>query len=291
MPYRIRKCWIFVALALSNRLTAQEAERKTIEGRVLSTAAQPLQDVEVSILDMGKTATSSKDGKFAFSKVPTGEHRLRFRRIGYAMRDTTWSFTGADSLVIAMEPIAELDSVKIIGERRDFGMEDFERNRRSGFGTFFTRDDIAKFDGRRTGDMFEQTPGVLISRGSGGQAWIQGKGRSASIMGGGIQVNQQDANAGAAPMGCYATVYLDNARVYSRTSTGGGAMRPIPGKASYNESAVPLFDINTLPPNSIEAIEFYAGAAQIPARYAGLNTQCGVMVIHTRRPDKKPPLE
>ena len=289
MSYKTGDFWILVVLALSTRLAAQGADRKTIQGRVVATAGQPLADVEVSILDMGKTATSSKDGIFGFSKVPTGEHRLRFRRIGYAMRDTTWSFAGTDSLVVSMEPIAELDSVKIIGEQRDFGMEDFERNRRSGFGTFFTRADIAKFDGMRSGDMLEQTPGVVISRGSGGQAWIQGKGRSASILGGGIQVNQQDANAGALPTGCYATVYLDNARVYSRTTMGGGPLRPLPGKVSYNEAATPLFDINSIPPSSIEAIEIYSGAAQIPARYSGLNTQCGVMVIHTRRPDKKPP--
>src|SRR4051812_44656363 len=126
MSYNIGKCWLFAAVVLSSRLAGQEGERKTIAGRGVANGAQPLGEVEISILDMSKTSTSSKDGTFGFSKVPMGEHRLRFRRIGYAMRDTTWTFTGADSLVVSMEPIAELDSVKIIGERRDFGMEDFE---------------------------------------------------------------------------------------------------------------------------------------------------------------------
>ena len=43
------------------------------------------------------------------------------------------------------------------------------------------------------------------------------------------------------------------------------------------------FDINTIAPEQIEAIEFYAGASQTPLRYSNLNSACGVLVIHRRR--------
>jgi hypothetical protein len=33
----------------------------------------------------------------------------------------------------------------------------------------------------------------------------------------------------------------------------------------------------------IEAIEYYAGASEIPAKYVRLNATCAVVVIHTRR--------
>ena len=46
----------------------------------------------------------------------------------------------------------------------------------------------------------------------------------------------------------------------------------------------------------IEAIEFFAGPAQTPAEYSDLGSNCGVLVLHTRRfespkptPPKKPP--
>jgi hypothetical protein len=44
-----------------------------------------------------------------------------------------------------------------------------------------------------------------------------------------------------------------------------------------------LFDINSIPVATIEAIEYYASAAQTPTKYSVLNSQCGVLVIHTIR--------
>jgi hypothetical protein len=45
----------------------------------------------------------------------------------------------------------------------------------------------------------------------------------------------------------------------------------------------PLFDINSIPVASIEAIEYYATAAETPMKYATLNSECGVLVIHSLR--------
>ena len=42
-------------------------------------------------------------------------------------------------------------------------------------------------------------------------------------------------------------------------------------------------NINRFSPMDLEAVEYYASAAQTPARYSGLNSQCGVLVLHTRR--------
>ncbi len=42
-------------------------------------------------------------------------------------------------------------------------------------------------------------------------------------------------------------------------------------------------NLNTIPVASVEAIEFYAGPAQTPMRYSKLNSDCGVLVIWTRR--------
>jgi hypothetical protein len=64
---------------------------------------------------------------------------------------------------------------------------------------------------------------------------------------------------------CYATVYLDNAMVYSP------------------KMSASLFDVNSISPSSIEAIEYYSGPGQIPQKYMRLDTACGVIVIHTRR--------
>ena len=68
--------------------------------------------------------------------------------------------------------------------------------------------------------------------------------------------------------GCYAQVYLDNE-----------LMNP-------TQPTEP-FDVNSIAPGQIEAIEYYASAAETPSRYAKLNSNCGVLVIHRRRFDGK----
>ena len=54
-------------------------------------------------------------------------------------------------------------------------------------------------------------------------------------------------------------------------------------KLGYPPKWEPLFDINSIPVAMIEAIEYYASAAQTPMKYSVLNSQCGVVVIHTLR--------
>jgi hypothetical protein len=44
-----------------------------------------------------------------------------------------------------------------------------------------------------------------------------------------------------------------------------------------------LFDVNSLQPDQIEAVEYYAGPSQTPMEYSTLNAVCGVLVIWTRR--------
>jgi hypothetical protein len=46
---------------------------------------------------------------------------------------------------------------------------------------------------------------------------------------------------------------------------------------------MPLFNVNSLPPDQIEAVEVYTSAVQIPAQFNTAGSGCGVLVIWTRR--------
>jgi hypothetical protein len=79
---------------------------------------------------------------------------------------------------------------------------------------------------------------------------------------------QPDANSHrlfGASAECYSQIYLDDILVYR------------------GENGEDLFDVNSIPANQIEAIEYYASPAELPARYSGLNSPCGALVIWTRR--------
>jgi hypothetical protein len=60
------------------------------------------------------------------------------------------------------------------------------------------------------------------------------------------------------------------------------AISPTPDGADVSPTEVP--NINRFTPDQLEAIEVYAGGAQVPPEYNRLNkSYCGVIVLHTRR--------
>ena len=63
---------------------------------------------------------------------------------------------------------------------------------------------------------------------------------------------------------CYAQVYIDDILMNR-----GNPTRP--------------FELTSVFSDQAEAIEWYNGPSQTPARYSDLNSVCGVLVIHTRR--------
>jgi hypothetical protein len=67
------------------------------------------------------------------------------------------------------------------------------------------------------------------------------------------------------PRECWAQVYLD------------GVLQN-----GMKEPTEP-FDLKQIPVDRVEAIEFYAGGGETPLQYSRLGSQCGVLVIWTRR--------
>lgn len=169
-----------------------------------------------------------------------------------------------------------LRAVTVVADRPDPGLADFEANKRVGLGHFLTRDDLAKQEGRKLSDVLLTVPGVGLVQGSGSRAWILSRRYIAPIrnLGGRNTVGapgdpsylptKQEAVQGIVA-GCYAKVYVD-AMLMNPTTP-----------------AEP-FDVNGIAPDRIQSVEWYASPAQTPSRYTTLNSPCGVLVIHTRRP-------
>ena len=68
------------------------------------------------------------------------------------------------------------------------------------------------------------------------------------------------SNGTAAP--CYAAVVLDGSFAY--------------GVGGQNE---PNFNLNTIDSSHIAGVEYYTGAAAIPAKYNGTRSTCGLLII------------
>ena len=221
----------------------------TFAGFVLTDSTRtPIVDAEVSLTDLAVSDRTNDRGAFRFNAVPAGAHRLVVRKFGYGPLDTRLVVVANKAVEreIFLSRTVTLDSVRIVAERPV--LPSFEEHRRIGLGKFITRADLEKHEGRRLGELLSSVAGARIV-GRAPNAYV------ASSRG-------QKSLTGAS--NCYARVYLDHLLVYGK-----------PGD--------PLFDLNSIAPGQVEAIEYFPGAASTPLEYSSLNSQCGAIVIWTRR--------
>ncbi|MEX2153152.1 MAG: carboxypeptidase regulatory-like domain-containing protein [Gemmatimonadaceae bacterium] len=258
-------------------LLEQQVERGAVlSGVVLSDVnAQPIADVEVALPALGKNAFTNDRGAYRIAGILPGTHEVVVRRLGYKQVASPIAFHSGATVErqTLLSRIVTLDTVAVRASPRDQMMREFEDNRRLGLGRFWTRAQLEKLEGVPMSAIMSQINGSSVVRGRGNAAWMA---RSRGVLqlpspggrlgstAGMIEPDEFSSKLGA-PVGCYADVWVDNLRVYS------------------GRQEEPLFNLGSITPSLIEAMEYYATPAQTPARYANLNTVCGVLVIWTRR--------
>lgn len=252
------------ALMVNGSLRAQSTA--SITGKVSTTSGSPVPGARVAVSGSDITAGTDSTGTFYLRTVPRGQQQLTVRQIGFepATRVLSVPDSGVVSLDVTLTAIP-LDTVRV---QEGSIIPSFDEHRRIGLGYFLTREQLAKQENRRMADILAQVPGIHLKNGGGANvSWIySGRRPVTSIsMRSRRDLDQADLAYGADPRLCYAQVYLDQVLVYR-----GGDQEP-------------LFNVNSVLPHEIHAIEYYAGPSVTPARYSRLNSQCGVLVIHTRR--------
>src|SRR3989442_15658901 len=120
IPIRALGALAFAVLAAGVGPAAAGAVAKTefylgsISGRVSDPAGAPLAGVRVGIVEIGRTATTGDDGRFALTRVPSGTYTLSFTVIGYAPRVQRVTLSETDLLVtMTMKPsVIEVSGVQ-----------------------------------------------------------------------------------------------------------------------------------------------------------------------------------
>jgi hypothetical protein len=245
-PYRARLAVaVFLVLLPAYSLGAQGA---VFAGTVTDSTKKPLADVDVQLTDVSLTARTNGKGEFTLANIPAGTHDVAVRRIGYGVIEIRIDFP-ADQRVerqFRLSPTVTLESMRVVDTHSD--MPGFDDHRRLALGAFLTRAELEPQENRRLAEILRQFKGVKIET-SGTHTYIT------SALG----IRSAKTNA------CYALVYLNRALVF----------RGDPGED--------LFDLSSIQPTMIEAIEFYSTAAKTPMQYTSANSDCGVLVIWTRR--------
>ena len=255
-------------------LRKEVATSGTFAGLVTDSTNRPITGVEVALPDLAKATASDEQGAFVLRDVPAGSQRVLVRHVGYGPVETSLTFVAGQTVRrhITMTRSTTLDSVIVTGKSVDHQLDDFEENKRLGLGHFLTRAQLAPLEHVSTGSALETLPGIRVFS-AGPYAWVgSGRHNATSITGGGfkgLNLDPSDRPKRAPLWDCYALVYVDDHLVFRGQK--------------YGNNWEPLFDINSIPVAEIEAIEYYASAAETPTKYSVLNSQCGIVVIHTLR--------
>ena len=212
---------------------------------------QPVVDAEILDLATQAKARTSESGAVSLALLQPGVTVLQIRKIVYISRLQAVTVSPADtvSITVALKPLAQmLPEVHTTAASTTSGkLATFEEHRAEGFGHFLTQDQLAKAQGRLTSDVFRTIPGIRLWPDPRRSAWYVGTSR------GNTSVLRNGANGI-----CLAAVMVD------------GLMMPTP------------FDINSIKPEEMAGVEYYAGGASMPIAYNGTRGACGLVVIWTR---------
>ena len=274
--FRSRIVCGLIAAVLLSFFSASVRAQASLTGTVREeSSGQPLANAEVRIDALERATRTDSIGRFLLAGLPAGQRVLNVRLIGYhpaaAIVELIAGATAVNDVALIRAP-ATLDTVAVVEEGG--AIPEFEEHRRIGLGRFLTRAELAKVEQRRLSDVLETLSGLQVMRGIGNRAWITSR-RGSRTLRHRCSEREGASPADSRPMtlkpdtqtkdcACFSQVYLDDMLLYR----GEGGVVP---------------DINRFSPAEIEAIEYYAGPAQTPLKYSRLDSECGVVVIHTRR--------
>jgi hypothetical protein len=244
------------------------ARSAVFSGTILRDSTQEvIADVEVVLPDLNRSMLTNDQGRFRFADVPPGDHRVVARRVGYGPLDVKVAFVPGktENRRIFLSKVAMLETVEVSASALP---PEFEEHRRLGLGTFLTRDYLAAREHVPLQFILREVRGLKIFTPNGSRWYVM---TNREIRDDNRLLRPNDTGLETVTE-CYADVYLDKMLVYSR-SMGPGSM----------------FDISSLSPADIEAIEYYAHRQQLPSEYNRRASICGAIVIHTRKGKKNAP--
>jgi len=258
------------ALLLTGWLAPARLIAQTVRGAVVDAESrQRLADTVVRLLapDSQTVATSVSDesGRFELAAPRPGPYRVRVERIGYTTAVLGPLQLDADRVTEVTLRLAAnavpLDALTVTavatGEVAALARVGYYERKRLGLGRFIERDEIERRRPQRTSDLFLSMSGVRLVRRGSLMDVLMRSGAASSMM-----TKVSDEN-------CTPPIFLDGQLV----SWSDGMAAPTGSQR---------FNLDSLPWRDIEAIEVYAGPAQVPAQYSGAQSACGVVLFWTR---------
>ena len=223
-----------------------------IIGRVLSDSGAVIAGAEVVLNGPQNLQRTDEKGEFRFTRVPAGKQIVGVRMPGFAPRVDTIEVADAGELrrdfkLTRIE--TTLPKVPVTATLLDRKLLEFHERRKFGIGRFLDSAEFANGRGTKTSDRLASLPGIRIERGRATEAFV-------------TNTRVRTMGEPGSKSWCRALVWVDNVNLGTN------------------------FNVNELDPSIIAAVEWYAGEASIPLRFAvpqkPNDRYCGVLVIWIR---------
>lgn len=240
------------------------ASGQTLAGRLLDTSTEtaiPLSRVTLTTPEGDPVVFTFTDpqGFFALTAPEPGSYLINAEALFY------WTYTegpvgleASDTLMVefGLTPHpSELEGIVVEARSRPLHliMNGYYERAKSGLGYHLDRTAIARHSFTRTSDILFTVPGVkLLEVSFGDKEPIFSRSQFWGSL-----------NSGGAASACFPSLYLDGVL----WSWGG-----------ENPTEVDRI----LPPEEIEAMEIYTSPQEVPPRFAGVSSQCGVIAVWSK---------
>jgi len=276
---------LLAGVVMHASIVAAQAPSSVLAGRVVHAGTlTPIAGADVRLAPGPQRLVSDTRGAFRFERVTPGRYFVVVRRLGFVPESLAFDVplaSGAFVIIPLREAAQPLDTVSVTGRDELLArgkLAGFYERKKFGMGRFLEEKDIEKFLTRRLADIIvARMPGTRAVRSArGGMAAYIATVRMAprALVGA--------SSAGSAPAGgamssrsprptqCFPDVYLDGVVVYSS------------GLESEKDVGDVRFDVNSIDPAHVSAIEFYGGPAQMPAQFNRTGSACGALLIWTK---------
>ena len=307
LPALVRR--VVVAVVAAIVLPAIAAAQVTptsviVVGVADAESGEALGGTQILLPALSKTAQTDGLGEARFVSIPSGLHRIRVRRIGYAAVDTSLTFVGDTTGVVFRlhrTPVSlETVDVKTVAPH----LKDFEMRRTIGLGRYLTADQLEKegsrpfgivamtrFPGLRLVSDADGRPHIASVRGSCGVGVSPSEGILAAARRGGSG-GRDGVTTGGSSTGVGGSGGAGGgASGGSGSGDGTGAQRTslgscMPTKECYvitflDNLQLDSADFDLITTWDIAGVEYYSGNS-VPPRYRVSGAACGVLLVWSK---------
>jgi hypothetical protein len=236
---------------------------------------RPIPNAEVAVAELKRITITDASGHFVLNEISAGVHSVSVKRLGFRPLIVSVQFlpgeTVEKSFALAAVPLA-LDTLRVkAGPNRVLtGRDAFYERRQRGFGRLLDSMDLLKYPAIHVSSLLESENGIRVIRAPPCKPYTARLNNCVGTTTYLVAVSRS---------GCAMKIMLDN-MVLAR----GGPIddREVahvdPRHAWYS-----MFDLSTVSLGSLEKVEIYRRAVEVPPDYQAEDTDCGLLIMWTKQ--------